>query len=398
MHDTWYVFPRKLPPSKRHPQGRTVFYYNCWIGPNKRSTAWSTGCTTRKAAIAHVRDLERDGKLIPEHSPDAPLKYRTFADLSRGFWDPGSEYCRGQRAFGKPVTEAYAKAAKGIVKKHLSPTFGRLLLENITPDDVERFGLRLFADGKGLSAKRVNNIISILRTMLGHAHRKRCLSWNPKEKEIVRAVAGDSKKRGHLTLQEFRDLFDTANVEKAWKGHTLYRLVNLTAAVCGLRQGEVLALQAADVHDDFLNVDKAWITKTRSLGPTKAKRATPVVPLPEWLRAELQPLVDMSRGGFVFSTTQGRKPTSGNRARLALFDALDAIEVHDYSERNIDFHSWRHYFNSYARSAGVADTMIRLVTGHNSEAMTERYTSLTVDQLSPVAAMQQAMDPNGGDA
>ena len=61
----------------------------------------------------------------------------------------------------------------------------------------------------------------------------------------------------------------------------------------------------------------------------------------------------------------------------------------DQVERNITFHSWRHWLNSTLRAHGVADDITRKVTGHGTAEMTENYTEYKPEDYAPVAAVQR---------
>ena len=49
-------------------------------------------------------------------------------------------------------------------------------------------------------------------------------------------------------------------------------------------------------------------------------------------------------------------------------------------ERNIDFHSLRHFFNSMLRGE-IDDNNLRLIVGHQSERMSDNYTHEVRERL-----------------
>ena len=79
---------------------------------------------------------------------------------------------------------------------------------------------------------------------------------------------------------------------------------------------------------------------------------------------------------------------TGQRVTEALYAALKALGVTDREERNVTFHSWRHWLNSILRAEGIPDDMVRRVTGHESEEMTDHYTTYVRDELEPIAQIQ----------
>ena len=48
----------------------------------------------------------------------------------------------------------------------------------------------------------------------------------------------------------------------------------------------------------------------------------------------------------------------------------------------------RHWLNSILRAEGIPDDMVRRVTGHESEEMTDHYTTYVRDELEPIAQIQ----------
>jgi hypothetical protein len=54
---------------RRTPSGKTIFYYRTYDPQGVRTTAHSTGQTTRSAARAYCRNLLKQGCLIPSPEP-----------------------------------------------------------------------------------------------------------------------------------------------------------------------------------------------------------------------------------------------------------------------------------------------------------------------------------------
>lgn len=379
-HEPYTILPRKM------PSGLTVFYYRARTEEGRRTTALSTGQTTKSAAREHCRKLEKAGELIPRKDP-AASKALTFGELAADFWtwDPPSPYIEARLRFGDPkkpaISERYAHDCARIVELHLLPAFRRRHLEDVTPQEVETFALRLRDSGTG--GKRVNNVVSCLRVMLAEAYRAGSIPWDP-AKTAIRALGSATKHRGRLTRAEVLALFAEDAIEAAWRGHTLYRAVNFVAAATGMRQGEILAVKDADIRDGFIHVAHSW-SPAWGLGPTKTRQARDV-PLPARVLEAVKPF--MGSGGFVFSLTRGETPCTGNNVTKWFYEALDILGVKDRVERNITFHSWRHWLNTTLRAGDVPADLIRKVTGHATEEMTDNYTGYLAEDYAPVAAIQ----------
>jgi integrase len=272
---------------------------------------------------------------------------------------------------------------RSMLDARLLPAWKHTALAAITPLAIETWALKL-RDG-GLSGKRVNNYVSCFRTMLKEAYREGRLAFDPHTKGIVRALGNAPRRRGRLTLEEVRKLFAPEAVTTAWKGHLLYRAVNYVAAATGMRQGEILALRDGDVRDGYLHVAHSWDPKY-GLGPTKSKERhdAPLYAPKVW--EAIKPF--LGSGGFVFSMDGGHRPCSGNRVTGALYAALETIGVTDRAERNVCFHSWRHWLISTYRAAGIPDALVRRMVGHETPQMTDNYTSFVADDFRAVADVQ----------
>ena len=217
-------FPRKL------PSGRVVWYYRAYDDsrPDHRTVARSTGQTRKGAAKAYCRDLERRGELVA--GPTAPL---TFEQFAAGFWDwDNSSYIARGLQFSDPDKPAlgrrYADDMARTLQARVMPVFGRRPLADVLPQEVEAWAIRMRA--AGLSGKRVNNIVSCLRIILSEAKRASVISFDP---SVIRSVGNAPKRRGRLTLDEVRRLFADEAIPTAWRGHLLYRAINLVGATTG---------------------------------------------------------------------------------------------------------------------------------------------------------------------
>jgi hypothetical protein len=60
-------------------------------------------------------------------------------------------------------------------------------------------------------------------------------------------------------------------------------------------------------------------------------------------------------------------------------------------ERNLTFHSWRHFFNPFLLTKNVTDTKVMAVTGHMTEKMKEHYTHFDATQFTEVIEAQESL-------
>ena len=84
----------------------------------------------------------------------------------------------------------------------------------------------------------------------------------------------------------------------------------------------------------------------------------------------------MPEKGYIFSLSRGKSPLTGNRLTDNFYNALDAmgIEIDERKERNITFHSFRHWFVTYLRGKGISDAEITSITGQKTSQIIDDYT------------------------
>lgn len=141
-----------------------------------------------------------------------------------------------------------------------------------------------------LSATTVNQILKTLKIMLGEAVRLGYLAGDPTKS--VRQLKETPETRGILTFEEIRALFDEKKIGKVWDGDFRHFALNMTAASCGLRLGEVLGLTVQHVHPEYLEIMRAW---GRADGLQDSKwHKTRLVPLPSRTSAALRRVIKES--------------------------------------------------------------------------------------------------------
>ena len=121
------------------------------------------------------------------------------------------------------------------------------------------------------------------------------------------------------------------------------------------------------------------------------------VPISQYLREELlnqlkhHPL-KTDADAFIFYGNDPRKPMNRTTVMENFYIALRRVGITDdlREERNILFHSWRHYFNTNMRQH-VNDSVLRAITGHKTIQMTENYTHYNLEHFSEIRKIQDEM-------
>jgi integrase len=368
--------------------GTKVWYYHARDAKGHRLTARSTGKTTKGEARQYCDELLRNGKLAAAKVPTLLdwTKERHWYEWPRDKEEPLCLYARGRLARSskdKPaVGRGHIDRCYAHLRDHILPSFGSHRLDEITPGQLEEW---LFDLANRFAQKTVINIGSAFRTITAEAFRLELISDDPWKR--VPNFVGDSKPRGVLTTAEALKLMNPITVEEVWNGNQVNYFMSLTAMITACRQGELLALRKENIHPDHLDVEASWTIRYHERGPTKTKTKAPV-PIPKYLYDALSDFAQWD--GYVFSFTLGRTPATGARVTDAFYKALEniGIDEDERDRRNLVFHSWRRFANTYLRSRGLPDAKVRQLTRHESEAMTEHYTSWNADDFSDVSKEQ----------
>jgi len=390
---------------------RNNVFYAELVNPEtgKRLTARSTGKTERDDAMLVVAQWLRDGIPVGKmrrprpvsvaigldsilssirktelNSDDAmavvtALKERGLIDVTavksgkgsedfilflQTFWDyDSSPYVREKLAHGQSIGKRHCYESMNRLRLYWAPVFTGRKLNSITRTDLKDFSLSL--SDKGLSAGSINKILVVGTTALSWAHREEIIPANPTD-GLVR-FAGEVEKRDVFTPQEAARIF---TVE--WKERRA-RIGNLLSATTGMRAGEVLAVRRSDIEENILQVRHSWSDydglKTPKNGETRR------VPLLPEVRRELLALIAENPHNcidqYVFYSVLPDRPMDQKSLGDGLRAAITAAGI-KIGERNIVFHSWRHYYAALMADRMAAD-QIQRITGHKSRAVFDAY-------------------------
>ena len=359
--------------------GRVVIYYMTYDKDEKRTAGRSTGKRTKSEARLYCNKLMREGKLIPEK-----IKAPTFKEYSLGWWDWDScPYLKRRRA-RRTLSRSYADIGKHTLDHHLLPYFADMRLDLISDVDVESW--LISRRDEGLSNKSANLYLSIFTVMMNEAVRLRIIKSNPatlvsKLKEDVFAIE-------ILTQKEVIEIFPD-EWESIWVSNEGY-LANKLAACTGLRIGEVVGLRGIDFYGSYISVRGQF--GRYGYVDTKTHKSRNI-PIPSGLAFELAAQKKKTGEGYLFSVTKGVTPVSKDLLTYQLSTALEKIGIGKAAQklRHLTFHSWRHFFNTTLRVANVADSKVRAITGHQSNAMTEHYTHYDTREFQEVRNVQEAL-------
>lgn len=333
--ETWYAHWRQ--------NGRQV---KRRIGP-KRAPGSREGLTRRQAE-AELRNLIGSVQVKPRAG-----EALTIAEAATRY------IAQAKRRGRKPSTLANIESE---VRVHLAPTFDDRSIDSIEPADV--LDLISVLEGKGRSPKTIRNVIATLSALLN-----RYAASNACEGLELPAVPEQTEIR-YLTLEEV-----DAVVRHARPGmyKAIDRALFLTAAMTGLRKGELLALRWRDVDWTAARIRVRQNYVRGQFGTPKSKRSTRSVPMADEVGGELERLFKRSRfqgdGDLVFAHPASGGPLPKANVTRRFRKALKAAGLDD-SHR---FHDLRHTFGTRMAAAGVPMRTLQEWLGHRDLATTQIY-------------------------
>lgn len=259
--------------------------------------------------------------------------------------------------------QSYVSRVKGILEV---PTpdgpFGNLPVAKVRPrhlDDLVDHMLRV--DGRAVSGARA--VIAVLSCLFMDAIRDEVAEMNPALLVTVRETdprAQKTKRARRLCSWEEMHRFATfAGVHEP---------MVRTLSDCGLRLGELLALECRHVRGDVLVVEQhAW---RGSIVPGTKQGDRREVPLPPGL-GSLLALARRDRIGLLFPAPDGRVWTETRFYREVWWPACEGAGM------RLRAHDLRHSYVSLLRAAGVDPADLAAASGHSIETATAVYTHST---------------------
>lgn len=368
--------------------GRFIYYVQFYDESGNRLTARSTGQTTKSAAETWAFEQLKKGYIVTE-------KNITFGKFAEDWWVWGKcPYTEAKKARGFKISRAYIDSMNGYLRNHVLPFFKNKKLQKINSRIIEKWVMNLKETkgriGELLTPTTVNRCLTCLKIMLNEAVRLDYLLKNPTDG--VGFLKQKPKIKSILSMEEVRKLFDDNNLEEIWAGDIKHFTLNLLAASTGMRAGECLGLQRKNVNENYVAIIQSWDKKYGFIEPKWGSVRN--VPIPSKTFDYLHQLISASPfqeiDDLVFFGKSRSEPIRNEVVLEFLYKAFENIGIskEERKERNITFHSWRHFFNSFLRGR-VNDVKIRKVTGHKTLAMTEHYTHFNIDDFRDVLQVQE---------
>lgn len=248
---------------------------------------------------------------------------------------------------------------RAILRAHLLPRFGELIVSRVRKSDVEGFMTSLAAAGK---AERTRlGILKLLSQVFTFAERQGWCEQNPC-RSVRRPRVRECSEIRFLSQPDLEALIAAVDVSEDPLGST-DRAIFLTAAMTGMRQGELLALRWRDVD---WGAERIRVRRTYSRGhwsTPKSRSGERSVPLSSRVAKELRAHQLRSRfadeDDLVFANPLSGEVLPHSPLVQRFKKALKAAGV-----RKVRFHDLRHTFGTRIAATGVPMRVLQQWMGH----------------------------------
>lgn len=302
---------------------------------------------TAEAWLSDVLDRARRGTL-----PGMIRTGATFADAAHE-WLRYVEQERGRKA-------STLADYRSVVTAHLIPAFGEQPLEQIDTDSIERWLSLLLRDGE-LSRRSTQKMLVLLNGIFRRARKVWKLPYNPVADVERLAVP----KRTDLAFYSPEEVHALARAAADEQDAALF----LTAALTGLRMGELLALRWRDVDFSAQTLRVTASYTAGKLGTPKSGLGR-AVPLIDEVASTLPRLAQREHwtgaDDLVFVGQSGGH-LDGSALRRRFKKARDGAGL-----RPLRFHDLRHTFGSVAIRT-VDPRELQEWLGHSDFSTTQLY-------------------------
>ena len=341
----------------------------------------------RKAPVATKADAKRWGQERERHllqhgrpqrhekaQPQEEKRTPTFEEFVPRYL---ADHVRANRE--KPSTQ---KSKRDACTQHLIPAFGRLRLDEVTLEDVQRFKLAL----AHLSPKTLNNYLSVFNTILTVAHQWGVIEAIPFKAKWLKTTTPSV---AFYDFDEYDRLLDAAR-----KLGPRAEIVVMLGGDAGLRCGELRALRwsSVDFGRGLLTVERAY-SLDQVLTPKSDKiRAVPMTTRLSEALQKYRETQDPEQTNVLL--TDLGKPPRGETIRGWLNQAQRKAGVIEKGP-----HTLRHTFCSHLAMTGAHVMEIKSLAGHSELETTQRYMHLSPQALrGAVNRLEGAATRRRGDA
>lgn len=179
------------------------------------------------------------------------------------------------------------------LKNYILPYFGNDKIEDIKAmhivmflDELSKPGMAVSGRKESLSSATIYEIDKTLRVIFNKA-----VEWQVIKESPMKNLSRPKIEKREMTIYNEEDL--TKLIEALYKEHVVWRIYFLTAALAGMRRGEVIALQwnNVDFDNDCIVLNKSipfFEDGKPHLKGTKTNERERIIYMPKWYMKELK--------------------------------------------------------------------------------------------------------------
>jgi integrase len=333
-----------------------------WYGPNGERVQRKLGLVRNEDQPGGLTKTQAERELRRRRELDRPS---VEANRRLTMEDAGAELCRRLELKGRKKSHRLTVASD--LRNHISPFFSGKTLDQIAPEDIERYAA---AKRKGLSVKTIRNHINTMHSVFDLGVRKGWCQVNPVKLADRPQLRKTETRIQFLTQDEVEKLVAAPFPDDAFG--QIEPTVYLTAAMTGLRQGELLGLRWRDVDFDARRIRVVSPYVRGEFGDPKSAGSGRSVPMAARVATALAELRERSAyatsGQLVFCHPESGKPLDRSKLIRRFKQALERAEVN-----RITFHELRHTFGTRMAAAGTPMRTLQHWMGHADFKTTQIY-------------------------
>jgi integrase len=334
-----------------------------WYGPDGRRVQRKVGAVRTEGRADGLTKTQAERVLRRMREIESP---RSAPDGQRLTMEQaGDELCQRLELRGRRKSHRLTVASD--LRNHIGPFFASKTLDRIRPEDIERY---VAAKRKTLAIKTIRNHVNTMHSVFELGLRKGWCQINPVKLADRPTVTKTETRIQFLDHAELEKLLDASYPDDAFGRiePTLY----LTAAMSGLRQGELLGLRWRDVDFEARKLRVVSPFVRGEFGDPKSSGSGRSVPMAERVAVALRELRERSYYArdrdLVFCHPETGKPLDRSKLVRRFKQALDRADVH-----RITFHELRHTFGTRMAGAGTPMRTLQYWMGHADSKTTQIY-------------------------
>jgi len=279
-----------------------------------------------------------------------------------------------------------------MLRLHLAPYFGSTYITKLTPRDIDAYIAHKRRSGLGV--KTIINHLNFAHGVFAFALKRGLVTQN--------AVAMTDRPPSPPTDPDIRFL-DREELEALLRAAVddvlgpTDRVLWITAAMTGLRQGELAALRWRDVDwsAGLIRVRRSY-SRGQYTTP-KSRRSSRAVPMADRAAGELERHFQGSAyvhdDDLVFCHPHSGRPYDASKSRVRFKQALKRAGL-----RPLRFHDLRHTYGTRMAAAGAPLRTLQGWMGHRDYKTTEIYADFAPDPTQGALWAQRAFGDDAADA